>query len=138
MRRDTTVRRYVDPTLPSTCWRFVAELPDGELVAELRAHERSDDLLVGHPRPGRREIVLDGVLVATPYQLLGIGRRLIEALVVEMDRAGIHGVHAVAEFGGIQFLLACGFALQANRPAALRLHRPARREQVVRPASAAG
>ncbi|NES17255.1 MULTISPECIES: GNAT family N-acetyltransferase [Micromonospora] len=124
VRQHTTVRRYADPTLPSTSWRFVAELPDGELVGELRAHERSDDLLIGQPRPGRPEIVLDGVLVATPYQLLGIGRRLVEALVAEMDRAGIHEVHAVAEFGGIQFLLACGFALQASRPAALRLERP--------------
>ncbi|MFR9775805.1 GNAT family N-acetyltransferase [Micromonospora sp. MS34] len=124
VRQDYVVRRYVDPALPSTSWRLVAELPDGELVGELRAHEHSDEMLVGHSRPGRREVVLDGVLVATPYQLLGIGRRLVAALTAEMDRAGIRSAHAVAEFGGIDFLLACGFAVQASRPAALRLNRP--------------
>ncbi|MEU1685333.1 GNAT family N-acetyltransferase [Micromonospora sp. NPDC005707] len=127
VRRDYLVRRYVDPVLPSTSWRFVAELPDGDLVGELRAHERSSDLLIGHPEPGQRQVVLDGVLVAPAYRLLGIGRRLVAALLTEMDGAGVRSAHAIAESGGASFLLACGFDLEASRPAALRFHRPASR-----------
>ncbi|MFE9960364.1 GNAT family N-acetyltransferase [Micromonospora sp. NPDC005299] len=124
VRRDHLVRRYVDPALPSTSWRFVAELPDGDLVGELRAHERSSDLLIGHPELGQRQVVLDGVLVAPAYRLLGIGRRLVAALVAEMDAAGVQSAHAIAESGGARFLLACGFELKASRPAALRFDRP--------------
>lgn len=124
VRRDCAVRRYADPALPTTSWRFVAELPDGQLIGELRAHERSDGMLVGRPNPGQREIVLDGVLVVPAYRFCGIGRRLVEALLSEMDRSGIRSAHAIAEFGDVHFLLACGFRLEASRPAALRLHRP--------------
>ncbi|TYB37953.1 GNAT family N-acetyltransferase [Micromonospora sp. AP08] len=123
-RRDHLVRRYVDPALPSTSWRFVAELPDGDLVGELRAHERTSDLLIGYPELGQQQIVLDGVLVAPAYRLLGIGRRLIAALLTEMDEAGVRSAHAIAESGGASFLLACGFELEASRPAALRFDRP--------------
>ncbi|MEU9739618.1 GNAT family N-acetyltransferase [Micromonospora chersina] len=129
VRRDHLVRRYVDPALPSTSWRFVAELPDGDLVGELRAHERTSDLLIGHPELGQKQIVLDGVLVAPAYRLLGIGRRLIGALLAEMDAAGVRSAHAIAESGGASFLLACGFELEASRLAALRLNRPASRGQ---------
>ncbi|MEU5527673.1 GNAT family N-acetyltransferase [Micromonospora chersina] len=128
-RRDHLVRRYVDPALPSTSWRFVAELPNGDLVGELRAHERTSDLLIGYPELGQQQIVLDGVLVAPAYRLLGIGRRLIGALLAEMDAAGVRSAHAIAESGGASFLLACGFELEASRPAALRLNRPASRGQ---------
>ncbi|MGY0006557.1 GNAT family N-acetyltransferase [Micromonospora sp. I033] len=124
VRRDHLVRRYTDPALPSTSWRFVAELPDGGLVGELRAHERSSDLLIGHPEPGQRQVVLDGVLVAPPYRLLGIGRRLVAALVAEMARAGVRSAHAIAESAGASFLVACGFEVEASRPAALRFERP--------------
>ncbi|MFD2763659.1 GNAT family N-acetyltransferase [Micromonospora eburnea] len=125
VRRDSTVRRYVDPAVPSTSWCFVAERPGGELVGELRAHERSVDLLIGHYPVGQRELVLDGVLVAPAYRLMGIGRRLVDAFSLEMDRAGIGSVHAVAvECGAIDFLLACGFQLECRRPAALLLERP--------------
>ncbi|MFU8870951.1 GNAT family N-acetyltransferase [Micromonospora sp. SL4-19] len=124
VRRDCTIRRCVDPAVPSTSWRFVAERPGGELVGELRAHERSVDLLIGHYPVGQRELVLDGVLVAPAYRLLGIGRRLVDALSVEMGRAGIGSAHAlVAERGAIDFLLACGFERAWSRPAALRLER---------------
>ncbi|SCL17832.1 Acetyltransferase (GNAT) family protein [Micromonospora rhizosphaerae] len=125
VRREVRIRRYTGDGLPSTSWRFVAELPDSELVGELRAHERGVDLLLGHDVGGGREIVLDGVLVAGAYRQLGIGRRLVEALSAEMDRAGVTTAHAVAEFGGIGFLIACGYRLQASRPAALRLDRRA-------------
>ncbi|MFG2105772.1 GNAT family N-acetyltransferase [Micromonospora chersina] len=130
VRRDHLVRRYVDPALPSTSWRFVAELPDGDLVGELRAHERTSDLLIGYPELGQQQIVLDGVLVAPAYRLLGIGRRLIAALLTEMDEAGVRSAHAIAESGGASFLLACGFELEASRPAALRFDRPVSRRQV--------
>ncbi|WP_425255618.1 GNAT family N-acetyltransferase [Micromonospora chaiyaphumensis] len=129
VRSDYLVRRHVDPALPSTSWRFVAELPDGDLVGELRAHERSSDLLIGHPELGQRQIVVDGVLVAPAYRLLGIGRRLVAAFLAEMDRAGVRSAHAIAESGGASFLLACGFELEASRPAALRFERPVRRGQ---------
>ncbi|MET8906459.1 GNAT family N-acetyltransferase [Micromonospora sp. NPDC004551] len=134
VRRDYVIRRYVDPALPSTSWRFVAELPDGDLVGELRAHERSTDLLIGHPELGRRQIVLDGVLVAPAYRLLGIGRRLVAALLAEMDRVGVRSAHAIAESGGASFLLACGFELEASRPAALRFDRPISQGQPTRSA----
>jgi GNAT superfamily N-acetyltransferase len=124
VRRDVRLRRFTDIGLPETSWRFLAELPDGQLVGELRAHERSVDLLLGYELDDRRELVLDGVLVAAEHRLLGVGRRLVEALRAEMDRVGVTTVHAVAEFGGIGFLVACGFEVEWSRPAALRWERP--------------
>ncbi|MEU6075922.1 helix-turn-helix transcriptional regulator [Micromonospora sp. NPDC047074] len=111
--------------VPDGCWRLVAELPGGELVGELRAHERSEDLLLGDDLGDRREMVLDGVVVAPQLRFLGIGRRLLRLLGDEMDRVGIRTAHAVAGIGGVGFLLACGYRLEASRPAALRLDRPA-------------
>ncbi|PWR10468.1 GNAT family N-acetyltransferase [Micromonospora acroterricola] len=123
VRRTARVRRVMGADLPATCWRFVAELPDGELVGELRAHERSPHLDYGERYPGQpeREMVLDGVLVAARYRRLGLGRRLVTALVTEMRQAGIDGAAALAENFGIELLLACGFEIEARRPAALRL-----------------
>ncbi|WP_319460576.1 GNAT family N-acetyltransferase [Micromonospora sp. RTP1Z1] len=124
VRREVRVRRFTGGGLPATSWRFLAELPDGELVGELRAHERSVDLLLGYDLGDRRELVLDGVLVAPECRLLGIGRRLVEALRAELDHAGVATVHAVAEFGGVGFLRACGFQVEWHRPSALRLAGP--------------
>ncbi|MER7416596.1 helix-turn-helix transcriptional regulator [Micromonospora peucetia] len=115
--------RRVTEEVPKGCWRFVAQLPGGELVGELRAHERSEDLLLGEDLGDRREMVLDGVLVAPQLRFMGIGRRLLQLLGEELDRAGIRTVHAVAGIGGSDFLLACGYQLEASRPAALRLDR---------------
>ncbi|GAA2707095.1 GNAT family N-acetyltransferase [Micromonospora olivasterospora] len=124
IRREVTVRR-VTAGLPATSWRFLAELPDGQLLGELRAHERSPHLLYGDLVDAReREVVLDGVLVAGTCRRLGIGRRLVAALEVEMARTGIRAAHAVAEDDGIHLLLACGYRLQANRPWVVRLERP--------------
>ncbi|MFI6160475.1 GNAT family N-acetyltransferase [Micromonospora haikouensis] len=124
IRREVTVRRVTDDGLPGTCWRFVAELPDGRLVGELRAHERDPRLLYGDLIDvGEREIVLDGVLVAGPCRLLGIGRRLVAALTAEMERAGIRVAHAVADFGGVDLLLACGYRIEGRRHYAMRLDR---------------
>ncbi|MFE9202745.1 GNAT family N-acetyltransferase [Micromonospora sp. NPDC007230] len=124
VRGSVTVRR-VTGTLTTTSWRFVAELPGGDLVGELRAHEQSPHLYWGgEERPGEREIVLDGLLVAARHRRLGIGRRLVEALVGELPRAGIGVVRALTQEPGISFLLGCGFELDASRPAALRLERP--------------
>ncbi len=124
IRREVTVRRVTDDGLPGTCWRFVAELPDGRLVGELRAHERDPRLLYGDLiDAGEREIVLDGVLVAGPCRLLGIGRRLVAALTVEMAQAGIRVAHAVADFGGVDLLLACGYRIEGRGHYAMRLDR---------------
>lgn len=124
IRREVVVRRVTDDGLPATCWRFVAELPDGRLLGELRAHERSPRLLYGDlVDAGEREIVLDGVLVTAACRRLGIGRRLVEALTLEMERAGILAAHAVAEFGGVDLLLACGYRLAMERPWKLCLDR---------------
>ncbi|SBT51143.1 GNAT family N-acetyltransferase [Micromonospora auratinigra] len=125
VRQSYAVRRFVDPVLPSSSWRFVAELPDGELVGELRAHERSVHLLSGEGPfcRDRREMVLDGVLVAGPYRLLGIGRRLVEALWAEMERSEIRSVHAIVGFEG-RFLVACGFRVEAVQANALRWDGP--------------
>lgn len=85
------------------------------------AHERSEDLLLGLDLGDRREAVLDGVVVAPELRHLGIGRRLVALLAEEMRHAGITTARAIGEFGETRFLTACGFQLQANRPAALRL-----------------
>lgn len=125
VRGAVVVRRVSGAALPATSWRFVAELPGGELVGELRAHEQSPHLRWGgDERPGEREVVLDGVLVAAEHRRLGIGRRLVEALVAQLDRAGIRTARALTEQHGIGFLLSCGFRVTAPRPAALRLERP--------------
>ncbi|MFG3703433.1 GNAT family N-acetyltransferase [Micromonospora sp. NPDC047670] len=122
IRRTVRLRR-VTGGLPATSWRFVAELPGGELVGELRAYERSRHLTYGDGPSEDREIVLDGVLVAGKYQRLGIGRRLVGLLADEMDRAGIRSARAVARCGGVDLLLACGYQLEASRPWSLRLDR---------------
>ncbi|MET8091346.1 helix-turn-helix domain-containing protein [Micromonospora sp. NPDC005220] len=113
-------RRAVEG-LPATSWRFVAEVPGAGPVGELRAHERSFDLLVGEDWGDRRELVLEGVLVVPGLRTLGIGRQLIGLLAKEMAVAGIRTTHAIAEAGNVEFLLACGFELQAGRPSALAL-----------------
>ncbi|MEV4117859.1 helix-turn-helix transcriptional regulator [Micromonospora sp. NPDC049645] len=110
--------------LPSTSWRFVAELPGAGPVGELRAHERSFDLLVGEDWGDRRELVLEGVLVAPGLRTLGIGCQLVGLLAREMAVAGMRTTHAIAEAGNVEFLLACGFELQAGRPSALTLEVP--------------
>ncbi|MGK5520496.1 helix-turn-helix domain-containing protein [Micromonospora sp. URMC 107] len=112
--------RRVTEGVPDGCWRFVAQLPGGELVGELRAHERSEDLLLGEDLGDRREMVLDGVLVAPQLRFLGIGRRLLRLLGEELDQAGIQTVRAIAGIGGVDFLIACGYQLEASRPAVLR------------------
>ncbi|SCG80322.1 Acetyltransferase (GNAT) family protein [Micromonospora echinaurantiaca] len=124
IRRAVRLRRVWGDGLPTTSWRFVAELPDGELVGELRAHERSPHLFDGEEPSDEREIVLDGVLVAAPCRGLGIGRRLVELLTAEMERAGVRRAHAVAELEGVDFLLACGYQLETSRPSALRFDLP--------------
>ncbi|MEV1328209.1 GNAT family N-acetyltransferase [Micromonospora costi] len=122
IRRQVRVRRDT-AGLPDGSLRLLAELPDGALIGELRAHERSVDLFLGEDLGDEREIVVDGVLVAPEVRLLGIGRRLVALLADEMARAGIRTARATAEFGGVSFLMACGFALEASRPTALRLDR---------------
>ncbi|MEU8326803.1 helix-turn-helix transcriptional regulator [Micromonospora sp. NPDC048839] len=107
--------------LPATSWHFLAELPGAGPVGELRAHERSLDLLLGEDWGDRRELVLEGVVVAPGLRTLGIARRLIELLASEMAVADIRTVHATADGGNVLFLLACGFEVQAGRPSALTL-----------------
>ncbi|MEV4655026.1 GNAT family N-acetyltransferase [Micromonospora sp. NPDC049301] len=108
--------------LPATSWRFLAEVPGAGSVGELRAHERSEDLLCGEELGDRRELVVEGVVVAPGLRGLGIGRKLIRLLAEEMALGGIRTAHAIAEYGNVEFLLACGFELQASRPSALALH----------------
>ncbi|MFG2064151.1 GNAT family N-acetyltransferase [Micromonospora sp. NPDC048871] len=122
--RDSVVIRRVTEGVPDGCWRLLAELPDGDVVGELRAHLRSLSLLYGEDWGNGREVVLDGVLVAPGLRLLGIGRRLVTRLAEETRLAGVPAVCATAEFGGIDFLRACGYQLDGSRPATLRLPRP--------------
>ncbi|MER7888634.1 GNAT family N-acetyltransferase [Micromonospora sp. NPDC094482] len=122
VRRQVRVRRVTDE-LPESSWCFLAELPGDAVVGELRAHERSEDLLLGDDLGDQREMILDGVVVAPELRLLGIGRRLVARLSEEMGRAGIRTARAFAQFGDVRFLLACGFQLEASRPEALRLDR---------------
>ncbi|MGW5556008.1 GNAT family N-acetyltransferase [Micromonospora sp. NPDC003944] len=129
VQRTAQVRRVIGSDLPATSWRYVAELPEGKLVGELRAHERSPFLEFGEWHPGlpEREMVLDGVLVDARYRRLGLARRLVTALVTGMREAGVVDAVAVAEGFGIDLLLACGFEVEARRPFALRLGHPGKR-----------
>ncbi|MDG4807424.1 GNAT family N-acetyltransferase [Micromonospora sp. WMMD1120] len=113
-------RRAVEG-LPATSWRLLAEVPEAGPVGELRAHERSFDLLLGEDWGDRRELVLEGIVVAPGLRGLGIGRQLIGLLAKEMAVAGIRTTHAVAQAGNVEFLLACGFELAGARPSALTL-----------------
>ncbi|SCG58796.1 GNAT family N-acetyltransferase [Micromonospora humi] len=124
VRRGFRVRRDLDPEVPTTSWRFVAELPDGELVGELRAHERSIELLLGFPLPGWDEIVLDGVLFTPACRRLGIGRRLVAALAAEMARCGVRSALGVAEGEGACFLGSCGFGVEPMKAAVMRFDPP--------------
>ncbi|WFE38121.1 GNAT family N-acetyltransferase [Micromonospora sp. WMMD998] len=124
VRQGFRVRRHLAPELPTTSWRFVAELPDGELVGELRAHERSDELLFGYPVPEQDQIVLDGILVVPAYRRLGIGRRLVNALTAEMARCGVRSAHGFAEGGSTRFLWVCGFRVESMRAAEMRFDLP--------------
>ncbi|MFI5835520.1 GNAT family N-acetyltransferase [Micromonospora sp. NPDC051300] len=124
VRQGFRVRRHLAPELPTTSWRFVAELPDGELVGELRAHERSKELLVGYLVPDQDQIVLDGILVAPAYRRLGIGRRLVTALTAEMVRCGVRSAHGVADGWATRFLWVCGFRVETVRAVGMRLDVP--------------
>ncbi|MEV0004664.1 GNAT family N-acetyltransferase [Micromonospora sp. NPDC050980] len=122
VRRSVSVRRVTGPTVPTTAWRFAAELPGGELVGELRAHDESPHLRWGDSLLSEeRETVLDGVLVVAAYRRLGIGRRLVEALLAAVTESrGAVCVRALTELAGIDFLRACGFETEWSRPAAMR------------------
>ncbi|NJP31158.1 GNAT family N-acetyltransferase [Micromonospora sp. HSS6-12] len=121
IRRTFRVRR-VTAGLPETSWRFVAELPDGDLIGELRAHECSPHLRNGDEPRDEREVVLDGVLVAAWYRRLGVGRRLVERLMEEMDRAGVRTSWALADVVESRLLFACGYRVE-RRAWTLRLDR---------------
>ncbi|MFI2709165.1 GNAT family N-acetyltransferase [Micromonospora sp. NPDC018662] len=121
VRRTVTVRRVTGPSVPATAWRFVAELPGGELIGELRAHDESPHLRWGDGMlPEAPETVLDGVLVMVAYRRLGIGRRLVEALIAALAANGPVCVRALTEQPGIDLLRACGFEIEPSRPAAMR------------------
>ncbi|PZG03373.1 GNAT family N-acetyltransferase [Micromonospora craterilacus] len=120
--RDAVRIRRVTEGVPEGCWRLVAELPDGGLIGELRAHERSLDLRYGEDLGDQREVVLDGVLVVPQLRLLGIGRRLVTRLGEEMQRSGLRGSCAIAEFSGVAFLRACGYRIEWSQPWTLRLN----------------
>ncbi|MGI5147097.1 GNAT family N-acetyltransferase [Plantactinospora sp. CA-294935] len=117
--------RAVTAGLPPAGWQWVAELPDGGLVGELRAHLRGRHPveLCSLAEPDR-EVVLDGVVVVAECRGLGIGRRLVTELLTEMDRTGIRVAQAITEFDGVEFLVRCGFRPEPSRPVRLTLHRP--------------
>ncbi|MFD0970167.1 GNAT family N-acetyltransferase [Plantactinospora endophytica] len=124
VRRRVRVRAVTDD-LPPDGWQWVAELPDGELIGELRAHLRGRcPTEFRSPAEPDREVLLDGVVVVAECRGLGIGRRLLAELLAEMDRTGIRVAQAVTEFHGVEFLIRCGFLPQASRPMRLTLHRP--------------
>ncbi|WP_431885984.1 GNAT family N-acetyltransferase [Micromonospora wenchangensis] len=127
VRRDARVRWVEGDGRPATAWRFVAELPDGTLLGELRAHERDPHLVYGDDYGDRpRELVLDGVLVAVGHRRIGTGERLVAAMARRMDDTGVGLVHTVVEDHiAIRFLAACGFRVAPGRPLAMTLERPA-------------
>lgn len=122
VRRTLRVRRVGDVgTGVGEVWRWVAEAGDGVVVAELRAVVRA-----GHPEdtPGRREVFLDGVVVARGLRGLGIGRRLVGEFAAEVERSGVAVARAVVGAGlPAAFLRRCGFQEDFWRPVALVLGR---------------
>jgi transcriptional regulator with XRE-family HTH domain len=126
IRAQVRVCRRHEPGRPEGAWRFVAGLPDGRVVGELTAHERcphlDPDLPMGWQEQAERGVVLDACLVAVGYRRLGIGRRLVTALVEEMGRAGVTRAYALAPGGApLRLLRECGFRVGPGRPAELRL-----------------
>ncbi|WP_253865993.1 GNAT family N-acetyltransferase [Micromonospora sp. WMMA2032] len=124
VRREHRVRRHLHPVLPTTSWRFVAELPDGTLVGELHAHEPGDGSFEADPSPDGCQIVVDGLRVAPAYRLLGIGRALVAALTAEMARRDVRSARVVAEGEGARFLWLCGFEVESWSAAVMRFERP--------------
>ncbi|MFC3503940.1 GNAT family N-acetyltransferase [Micromonospora krabiensis] len=102
--------------------RYPAHLDVWE-VREPRAHERNTYLAYEQGSETERETVLDGILVTFQYRRLGIGRRLVEALLDGMRADGIRTAYAIADDGGTDLPLACGFDLEPGRAWALRLVR---------------
>jgi transcriptional regulator with XRE-family HTH domain len=118
------VRRVGDGgTEVGDVWRWVAESAEGELIGELRGVVRA-----GHPEepPGRREVFLDGVVVARGLRGLGIGRRLVGEFAAEVERSGVAVARAVVGAGlPAAFLRRCGFREDSWRPVALVIGRGA-------------
>lgn len=122
VRQTHRVRRVGDcGTAVGEVWCWVAETAEGELVGELRAVVRA-----GHPEepPGRREVFLDGVVVARELRGLGIGRRLVGEFAAEVRRSGVAVARAVVGAGlPAAFLMRCGFREDSWRPVALVMGR---------------
>lgn len=101
-----TVRRAVDG--PGVA--YVAELVDGTRVGGLSGHpfsaDADDHLLAPGMGAAPGTVVLDGVLVRRDWRRLGVGRRMVEALVG--DASGPVTVMAFS-FGHRRFFEACGF-----------------------------
>jgi transcriptional regulator with XRE-family HTH domain len=105
--RDGAVIRRVTEDLPESAWQWVAELPGRVVIGELRAVCATS--APDAPAPPEAEVVLVGVLVAPARRGAGIGRRLVEALFAEAERAGMRRVRAITEWPGALFLRRCGF-----------------------------
>ena len=121
VRRSVRLRR-VTAGLPVGAWQWLAELPDGSPVGELRARRRG-----GYPSDyGAAEpaVVLDSVFVVSDCRRLGIARRLMAELTAEMDRSEIQVARVVVDHGEVRFYAACGFQVEATRPVKLTLTRP--------------
>ncbi len=89
----------------------VAELPDSTRVGELVGHQFSadidDDLLAPGVVAAPGTVVLDSVFVRGDWRGLGVGRRLIEALVADVSGPVTTMAFSYRQRG---FLKACGFA----------------------------
>jgi ribosomal protein S18 acetylase RimI-like enzyme len=121
VRRSVRLRR-VTAGLPVGAWQWLAELPDGSPVGELRARRRG-----GYPSDyGAAEpaVVLDSVFVVSDCRRLGIARRLMAELTAEMDRSEIQVARVVVDHGEVRFYAACGFQVEATRPVKLTLTLP--------------
>lgn len=99
-------------------WIWTAELGDGGVVGQLRAHE-FDDAVDGAGLPGcvtvpKGTVVLDGVVVSPDWRRRGIGTRLVDALRNEVTSAV---VAMTASPAGQDFLLAYGFGPTRALPA---------------------
>jgi transcriptional regulator with XRE-family HTH domain len=115
-RRTAVVRRPV-----ARAWRWVADVPEGELIGELRAarFDRLAALLWVYVSPARRNA--------------GVGRRLVEEFLAEAEREGVTEVEAISGLGGVRFLARFGFRevdrlwrIVLDKPSASR-SRPRRR-----------
>ncbi|HYN93642.1 MAG TPA: GNAT family N-acetyltransferase [Pilimelia sp.] len=103
------IARVLLPGVAERGWLWRARVAGGDTVGELWAHRRLTGDQCGDPPAA---VVLDGVTVAPRWRDLGVGRRLVRALVEEVaEPAGLPVVALPEAPAAEAFLDRCGFVV---------------------------